>query len=67
MSNALAVIDGSESTPEEILGKQAKIINALKFLIQKKTVIFRDKEGKESKHIEAMAWQSIASMFGCIL
>lgn len=65
MSNALAVTGSTELAPEEILGKQAKIINALRFLINKKTVIFKDpKTNKESKHIEAMAWQSIASMFG---
>jgi len=65
MSNALAVTSGGELTPEEILGKQTKVVNALRFLINKKTVVFQDKKtGKESRHIEAMAWQSIAAAFG---
>ena len=65
MSNALAVTGGGELTPEEILGKQTKVVNALRFLINKKTVVFVDKKtGKESRHIEAMAWQSIAAAFG---
>lgn len=64
-SNALAVTGGGELTPEEILGKQTKVVNALRFLINKKTVVFVDKKtGKESRHIEAMAWQSIAAAFG---
>lgn len=67
MSNALAVSGATELSPEEILGKQTKVVNALRFLINKKTVVFKDKKtGKESKHIEAMAWQAIASAFGCM-
>ena len=68
MANEMVPVSQSnEMTPEEILGKQTKVVNALRALINKKTVVFVDKKtGKESRHIMAIAWQSIAAMFGVI-
>jgi len=58
-------VTSSQGVAEEILGKQSKVVAALRTIIEKKTVHFVDKKtGKVSKHIEAIAWQSIAAVFG---